>query len=151
MVKSSLLRLVRGELSEVSKEKQLDLLLKEQETLTRAKERGDQVVIQFIKDNIQEMSSNPVPLPPTVSDESCFHIYGKVLERKITHYQSIFGQRPIMVEESTQERQANPIGVDTTDSDSSDDGDLRSFLTVQTRVVAPGSQAAQEEQKEAQT
>ena len=56
-----------------------------------------------------------------------------------------------MVEESTQERQANPIGVDTTDSDSSDDGDLRSFLTVQTRVVAPGSQAAQEEQKEAQT
>ena len=138
-VRSTLLRLVRGELSGMSKETQLDLLLKEQEEVNQARERGDRVMVQFVKDNMQEMSSNPVPLPPTVSDENCFYIYEKVLEKKIKDYQCMFSERSTVANSRQRENWDNPppLVSDSSDTDSSDDADLRSFLTLQTHSAVP--------------
>jgi hypothetical protein len=80
----ALLRLKRGQLGNFPLEKQLDLLLKEQEHLEEAAGQGDQPLVQYIKTHIQEMSGNPDPLPPMVADDWLFYIYGQVLSEETT-------------------------------------------------------------------
>ena len=64
----SFLRLKRGELTSLPKQKQLELLLKEQEELQKVKEDPGQDLLHYIRTNLQEIGDNTNPLPPELDD-----------------------------------------------------------------------------------
>ena len=117
----SLLRLKRGELESFPKQKQLELLLKEQEELQKVKQDPGQDLLQYVRDNLQEMSDNSTPLPPELDDTWVIFLYEKTLENEIKKFQFLFLQNRGNVRGTHDD----PVVVSNAESD--DDGDLSSY------------------------
>ena len=117
----SLLRLKRGELESLPKQKQLELLLKEQEELQNVKQNPGQDLLRYVRANLQEMSDNSTPLPPDVDDTWVIFLYEKTLENEIKKFQFLFLQN----RDKQRGTHEDPVIVSNAESD--DDDDLSSY------------------------
>ena len=122
-----LLRLRRGELSSLSKEKQLELLLKEQEHLQQVKRNPGDDLLVYVRSNLGEMDENSAPLPPNLDDAWILYLYEKILQKEIQKFQTLIFQNPTDSESRGRGREQNPISVSESESSSSDDDDLSSY------------------------
>ena len=113
----SLLRLKRGELESLPKQKQMELLLKEQEELQNVKQNPGQDLLRYVRDNLQEMCDNSTPLPPELDDTWVIFLYEKTLEKEIKKFQFLF-LNTVDKEKGTQD---DPVVVPEDESDDEDD------------------------------
>ena len=121
-----LLRLQRGTWDIPPKEK-LRLLLEEQREGRGKKRSGDTSMLTYIRENLQEMTSNPSPLPTGTSNQWIWFLYEKALEREILNYQNL-----IMENYYKSRSDREPILISDSDdpspgSSSGSDSDLDSF------------------------
>ena len=121
-----LLLLRRGSLTN-SKGEQLQMLLQEQEELNLTKPDGDPDLINYLRENLREMTGNDSPVPE--SDQWVYFIYEKALEKEIQRFRGLFDNqsksggsaKPIAISSEDEGR-----GRVTTGSDS--DSDLSSYF-----------------------
>ena len=88
MVHKFLLQTVRNELGDMSEDRQLGCLITEQEAVMAAQQNGHGPTLQFARGNLQEMSANPTPLPPDVTDDWVWFLYKAALAKKIDEISS---------------------------------------------------------------
>ena len=121
----SLLRLKRGQLSSLSKEKQLELLLKEQDELQQVKRNPGPDILAYIRSNLVEMGDDSAPIPPDLDDAWAIYLYEKILQKEIQKFQSLFLHTTTNSSGTGRGERDNPVVLST--SESSSDDDLSSY------------------------
>ena len=79
----ALLRKRRGLLNDMPVQRQLSLLLDEQDAVETAQEEAHVPTLRFARQNLQQMTANPVPLPENVADEWVWYFYKAELAKEI--------------------------------------------------------------------
>ena len=140
-VHDALLRRRRGLLRDMPVARQLSLLLDEQDAVEAAQIGADAPTLLFARQNLQQMTANPVPLPAEVADEWVWYFYKAELAKEIDVLSREENERAVIQEQRLATATAVPSSDRVVDlrreeaeedegdktSSSSSDSDLASY------------------------
>ena len=101
---TTMLLLRRKRLEHLPNNEVVGLLLDEQDNLEHAQEMNDGPTLRYLRENLQEMTSNPAGLPADVPDETVWYVYRACLQQEIRSRSRPMPVNPSSVQDLTQER-----------------------------------------------